>query len=77
MAETLPAALHCKIARGLCGTCCSSLGPGHWFCKTQHGSRAIYDAERTQKGESMRISRAGSWQFNFSMGRYKVMQHER
>lgn len=34
-------------------------------------------AESTQKKESVRISRTGSQQFNFSKGRYKVMQHEK
>lgn len=34
-------------------------------------------AESTQKEESVRTSRIGSWQLNFSRGRYKVMQHEK
>lgn len=38
---------------------------------------ALGIAESAPKEESVRISRTGSWQFNFSRGRYKVMQHEK
>lgn len=62
---------HTRLPEG----CVASAAPP-WALGIGVARRRVF-AESTQKEESVRISRRGSWQFNFSMGRYKVMQHER